>query len=260
MAELIIEGTVNVKQFGAKGDGVTDDTEAIRKSFINYNFIFIPKGTYLVTKTLTISKEMCICGETMQNSILKLGSTEDIPIFELVNGCIYSKFKNLKFMSATKDASLGIGIASEGGGWNTEVSSCSFTRLRIGVFAHALVGLSIHKCYFSGLTYGILFASKIPTSYSTTTLIDIRYTTFQYCNPALKIENESSKYAQLLNLLCLSCDFEQNTQSLDFNAYYWNYTFINCWFESNTTPPGVDSGTWIGTMFQGDSATTGSVK
>lgn len=256
VAELIIEGSVNVKQFGAKGDGVTDDTEAIRKSFINYNFIFIPKGTYLVTKTLTISKEMCICGETMQNSILKLGSTEDIPIFELVSGCIYPKFKNLEFMSATKDASLGIGIATEGGGWNAEVSSCSFTRLRIGVFAHAITGLSIHKCYFLGLTYGILFSSKTPTDYSTTTLIDIRYTTFQYCNPALKIENESNTYAQLLNLLCLSCDFERNTQSIDFKGYRWNYTFINCWFESNTTPPKVSGGTWIGTMFQGDSYTT----
>ncbi|MCM8534765.1 MAG: glycoside hydrolase family 55 protein [Lentisphaeraceae bacterium] len=51
-------GVVNVKDYGAKGDGVTDDTMAIRKA-INENinksryrsnpFIYFPEGTYLVS-------------------------------------------------------------------------------------------------------------------------------------------------------------------------------------------------------------------
>ena len=49
-AELITDGTVNVKQFGAKGDGVTDDTTAIQTCLTNAyakkNNVFIPVGTY----------------------------------------------------------------------------------------------------------------------------------------------------------------------------------------------------------------------
>lgn len=46
------ESWINVKDFGAKGDGVTDDTEAIRNAInqIDENdVLFFPKGTYLLT-------------------------------------------------------------------------------------------------------------------------------------------------------------------------------------------------------------------
>jgi hypothetical protein len=46
-------GIVNVKDFGAKGDGVTDDTAAIQ-SALNSSFgktVFIPSGTYLIDGT-----------------------------------------------------------------------------------------------------------------------------------------------------------------------------------------------------------------
>ena len=55
IAELITDGTVNVKQFGAKGDGTTDDTTtimtAVAKIYAKYNggIIYFPQGTYKVT-------------------------------------------------------------------------------------------------------------------------------------------------------------------------------------------------------------------
>ena len=50
-------GVLNVKSFGAKGDGVTDDTAAIQ-DLLNahpngHRIIYLPNGTYLVSKTLT---------------------------------------------------------------------------------------------------------------------------------------------------------------------------------------------------------------
>ena len=39
---------INVKDFGAKGDGVTDDTEAFEKAFKRASYVFVPDGTYLV--------------------------------------------------------------------------------------------------------------------------------------------------------------------------------------------------------------------
>lgn len=48
VAELIMHGTVNVKQFGAKGDGTTDDTTAIQNAFEKFHDIYIPDGTYMI--------------------------------------------------------------------------------------------------------------------------------------------------------------------------------------------------------------------
>lgn len=54
-AKLLIKNYINIKQMGAKGDGKTDDTEAIQKSIDNFNSIFIPSGDYLVTKDINLA-------------------------------------------------------------------------------------------------------------------------------------------------------------------------------------------------------------
>lgn len=57
-ANIVHNGEVNVSWFGTKGDGVTDDTQAIQKS-INYscNNIFIPKGNYLVASGIAVQNK-----------------------------------------------------------------------------------------------------------------------------------------------------------------------------------------------------------
>jgi hypothetical protein len=55
VAELIIEGAVNVKQFGAKGDGVTDDTDSIQSALNTLHDVVIPKGTYVIRKSLYVT-------------------------------------------------------------------------------------------------------------------------------------------------------------------------------------------------------------
>lgn len=45
---------VNVKDFGAKGDGVTDDTEAIQAAVTSNKSIFFPAGRYRCTESITV--------------------------------------------------------------------------------------------------------------------------------------------------------------------------------------------------------------
>lgn len=51
----VLSDTISVKQFGAKGDGITDDTAAIQFCLDNFNYVSIPAGNYNVT-TLNATK------------------------------------------------------------------------------------------------------------------------------------------------------------------------------------------------------------
>jgi len=78
-------GMKNVKDFGAKGDGVTDDTEALQRA-INENtgrhhLLYFPRGTYLVSATLKWPKKFggrdnwgktFLCGESRETSVIRL--------------------------------------------------------------------------------------------------------------------------------------------------------------------------------------------
>lgn len=51
---------VSVKDFGAQGDGVTDDTAFIQAAINASDEVWFPEGTYKVTSSLTVNKAMTI--------------------------------------------------------------------------------------------------------------------------------------------------------------------------------------------------------
>ncbi|CAG8893629.1 unnamed protein product [Penicillium egyptiacum] len=57
---------ISVKSAGAKGDGTTDDTEAIQKIFNSYKdgqIIYFDHGAYVITSTIKVPKDIKITGE-----------------------------------------------------------------------------------------------------------------------------------------------------------------------------------------------------
>ena len=61
VAELIVKDSVNAEQFGAFGDGVTDDYDALQKAIDSgYKVVLYPKKKYLFSKTLNVTKPIIL--------------------------------------------------------------------------------------------------------------------------------------------------------------------------------------------------------
>lgn len=70
--EAKLAQTVSVLDFGADSTGILDSTAAIQAAIDTGSRVFIPKGTYIVTNTLTINTEgQEIIGESMMYTIIK---------------------------------------------------------------------------------------------------------------------------------------------------------------------------------------------
>lgn len=88
--------TVNVLDYGAKGDGITDDTAAIQKA-INENApyyrdefyigteIFFPSGRYIISDSIILPGYIYLVGEGRGNTILYLDANTNKPLIKTKN-------------------------------------------------------------------------------------------------------------------------------------------------------------------------------
>lgn len=68
---------INVKGYGAVGDGVTDDTAAIQDAFndvTEHGIVYFPTGDYLITSSITVSKDNIKVNFGTSNIIANLSS------------------------------------------------------------------------------------------------------------------------------------------------------------------------------------------
>lgn len=77
---------VNVKDFCAVGDGVTDDTAAINAalaSLTSGGVVYFPPGKYLITSTIVLTPNLTLFGESRDTTAL-LAGTSGMVMFQLV--------------------------------------------------------------------------------------------------------------------------------------------------------------------------------
>ena len=91
-------GIFNVNAFGAKGDGTTDDTDAIQKAvdaagnFSRGNankggIVYLPAGAYVVSKTLLVSQAVKIFGRgqaTIDGATHLIPSSLNFDVFKII--------------------------------------------------------------------------------------------------------------------------------------------------------------------------------
>lgn len=249
---------INVIWFGAKGDGATDDSDAIlqalrsdQKYDYNYssanpgNTIYLPKGTYLTTKTLYVRKGCILTGDSSGNTFIRytgasrsnaiiLGKrSDDTPD----SGGLQPVVSKLFIISPT----AGNGIYTDQAGW--KIQDCWFT-CNIGIVASGVDGI-IDNCVqdggqvFLSLTGGDVVADPYNQSHSIVVSNCITYAcTYAAISLAgingVTITNCAFYYSKQFsievagnsgNVLISNCDFRT---SADSNYYVNSNRHISC--------------------------------
>jgi hypothetical protein len=173
---------VSVKDFGAVGDGVTDDTAAIQAAINTGKAFYVPAGKYLITSTLTFSTrgqgiygDGASIGGKSDNSGNNYGSilqfaiddgAGETPMILVTNSQV--TFNSLKIRGdAGNTAEIGIKFES-GDASNTDdmdgyVYDCDFYQTAKSIYFY---GRALHadRCMFSGTEGGVGITLDWPAS------------------------------------------------------------------------------------------------
>ena len=104
VAELITNGTVTLRQFGAKGDGITDDTSAFNNALSFANCILVTKGTYLISFSAPLLWKKKIVGENAEECIIKQ-SNKNVAFCQV---SVDSEIANITFVTEQNDTATAV--------------------------------------------------------------------------------------------------------------------------------------------------------
>jgi hypothetical protein len=71
---------VNIRNLGAKGDGTSDDTDALKNAIAHHRTIYLPSGQYRVTDTITLRPDTVLIG--LHPSVTRILLADSTPGFQ----------------------------------------------------------------------------------------------------------------------------------------------------------------------------------
>jgi hypothetical protein len=167
-----LQETVSVKDFGAVGDGVTDDTAAIQAAIDAAPFggsVYFPSGKYIISAAITVNKPMTIFGPnagsiqnnsgsyiqqttTSENAFTLVARTQNYAFGQY--GIIGVTFESLAIYgnsSGTKSAT-GIGVDTTVNSGDFHIRECVFRDVNVKWFekAYDLEGIAYLNDWFNG--------------------------------------------------------------------------------------------------------------
>lgn len=158
---------VSVTDFGAKGDGFTDDTESIKKAFNSvsnsHTTIFFPKGIYRVTSTLSINNVdfLTITGDASISAechrIFQITNCNHLTVSDLnIEGNSYCN-KGLSIYDSKYSNVFNVKVQNMGSTSNNNIGGiellgdCSFSTIR---------NCKVFNMISSSVAFGIMISSR----------------------------------------------------------------------------------------------------
>jgi hypothetical protein len=229
----------NVRDFGAVGDGTADDTTAIQNAIndgqSNGKPIFLPVGTYRVTKTLRVSDEIDIFGEDASLCTIKhdlIGMSEDqrrdnafclvvsnTPTEEKTRPVRYVSLRRFRIITTEPRLILGdparqTAIYMRGGFWNCILREILVKDFYQGIFLRqcwtarmqncSVEGSLLHCLKWENATAGEItgcrldcFAGDITGNGNACTFVTFSYIDNYEETLALSVANNSFQHAEL---------------------------------------------------------------
>ena len=174
--------SVSVKDFGAVGDGVTDDTAAIQSAInaaiATKKTLLLNSGIYKITSSLSVSGNLWVIGEGRDCSVIESFASGSVIVCAAWGGKITG-------ISVYVNSALGNGIEVGTNSRNCAIEDV-YVQLRnaymststgAGIFLNAIVGFSggitIHTSYVLGFKYGISMVGPMPISANTWTTVSM---------------------------------------------------------------------------------------
>jgi len=169
-----LEDFVSVKDFGATGDGSTNDATAFTNALATEKAIYVPAGTYVIGSTLTISdKNVTMFGDGERLSILKFtGGTDGLnwTSSDDTHSLVLEKLQfqtSVTMAGSPVDANFGVTTGTIRPGVSLENVVASFTgsgKWTKGFRFNNCRNSNIIECIFNGVyatsTYGFKFTGQ----------------------------------------------------------------------------------------------------
>ena len=196
----VLNRGVNVKDFGAVGDGVTDDTTAFEAAILNCETgsqkrLHIPEGHYRLTKRLTVNKTFDITCETTAALRWDVVSptVNDVGIFFDFEGGgdTLARIELPQLFSSAISSGFSIPGYNSGAGWNYDIS----TRIGHAIHVKGSNRLDIYVHYAAGWAAAAYFES---TPSSTVDNIDCRFNVIDFCEKGLHLHTDTLGFSQFV--------------------------------------------------------------
>jgi parallel beta-helix repeat protein len=166
--ESKLQDVVSVKDFGAVGDGVADDTAAIQAAIDSGKTAYVPKGTYKISATLNLNNgykaligddSLPVINKTTAGPAIRIGTTSGAVLNE------YSTVKNLYLKSTTvaptfpeNPGSIDAGVVLDGGfsSLPAAVQHARVSNVRVGSWSCGFYTNDVVNCRIEGCFVQVL--------------------------------------------------------------------------------------------------------
>jgi len=166
-------GFISVKDFGAKGDGVTDDTAAIQAAINTSGLVYFPPGNYLTTSTITkASGSLKILGSGIDSAVVLKSGDSDLFLYTAAGVLTISDITLTAKTVMASGAAIrvnGAYIPASPSIENVKVNSDGAGDWKYGTYLQNCAEVSGCNSYFYGKTGSLTFIAIYITATLTTT-------------------------------------------------------------------------------------------